>query len=101
MNLYDFGSPVALSVNFLDPSQTPPVPIDPTTVKLRVLDPNNAEQVITQSSFVHPSVGQFNFTVTCLVAGVWFYRWEGSGNIEAVADSLFVITSTKFADAAA
>jgi|SRR6516225_5925474 hypothetical protein len=100
MNLYDYGSPVTLSVAFTDPTQTPPAPVDPTTVKLRVLDPSNTEQIITQN-FVHPAVGSFSFGIVCLLAGVWFYRWEGSGNIDAVADSLFVITSTKFTDAAA
>jgi hypothetical protein len=98
MNLYDYGSPVIVSVSFLDQTVTPPVPINPVTVKLRILDPNNAEQVIT-SGFTNPAVGQFNYTISCLVAGVWFYRWEGSGNIQAVADSLFVITATKFVDA--
>jgi hypothetical protein len=101
MNLYDYGSPVTVSVAFTDPTQTPAAPIDPTTVKLRILDPNNNEQVISGASFIHPAVGNFSFTVICLVAGVWFYRWEGSGNINAVADSLFVITATQFKDAAA
>jgi hypothetical protein len=99
MNNYDAGSSVTLAVSFLDQSQTPAVPINPVTVTLRVLDPNNNEQVIT-TGFTNPNVGQFSTTIDCSVPGVWFYRWEAAGNIDAASDNLFVINSTPFTDAA-
>ena len=99
MNNYDAGSTVTLAVSFLDQTQTPPAPINPVTVTLRVLDPNNNEQIIT-AGINNPNVGQFNTTIDCLVPGVWFYRWEAAGNIDAAADNVFVINSTPFTDAA-
>jgi hypothetical protein len=99
MNNYDAGSTVTLSVSFLDQTQTPPAPINPVTVTLRVLDPNNNEQIIS-TGFTNASVGQFSTTIDCLTPGVWFYRWEAGGNIDAASDNLFVVNSTPFKDAA-
>ena len=99
VNVYDFGSQVICESGFTTP---PPasVPTDPTTVTLRIMNPAGVEQVVAMGSMTHVSAGVFTFAVTCLVAGVWTYRFEGTGALVAVQDVNFVITSSIFPDAA-
>jgi len=93
-NSYDLGSAVILTGAFADISGNATAP---TNVRLRVEDPTATETVYT--SFSNPSLGVYSYTLICLTAGVWRYRWEGDGAVTAVADAAFVVTSTAFADA--
>jgi len=95
-NCYDAGSSVVLTAQFTLPDGT--TPADPTTVKLRVLDPNGVETTPTPTK---NSVGNYSTVINCLTPGVWFYRFEGAGAVTATMDNNFSIAATPFADAAA
>lgn len=95
-NCYDLGSAVLLTATFT--GQDGVTPADPTTVTLRVKDPNGVETTPTATKM---STGVYEYTFTPLVAGVWFYRFEGAGVVTAVMESNFVVAASMFADAAA
>jgi hypothetical protein len=102
MNTYDYGSTITLGANFALASGTP---ADPQTVTLRYLSPTNIpgvgqETIINQAQMQHVSQGAFTYTLTVLMVGVWYYRFEGLGGCNAVQDGVFCVASTPFSDAA-
>lgn len=97
MNSYDFGNAIVMSSAFTDSNN---VPTDPTTVTLRIMDPSGVESIFTTPQLTHVGTGVFSLTFPCLKAGVWYYRFEGTGACVATQDNQFVITSTTFPDAA-
>jgi hypothetical protein len=98
MNTYDFVAPVVVESTFMNPASG--APTDPTIVRLRIMDPTGVEQVITTASLTHVSTGVFSYTVPCLKAGVWYFRFEGTGACVAAREGQFVVTSSICADAA-
>ena len=97
MNCYDYGTAVMMTAAFSDGSGNP---LDPGTVTLRVLDPNGGEQVFTTGQLSRTAPGAYQYTIVPMVAGAWFYRFEGSGQCTATADSVFNVSDTPFTDAA-
>lgn len=96
MNLYPVGSSVLLSSAF---QTTAGVPVDPSTVTLRVKDTlTNTEQIFTTSQLTHVSAGVFQYAIVCMKYGVWFYRFEGTGAAVAVQEGNFTVTSSQFPD---
>ena len=93
-NCYDFGSVVQLSALFYADDGT--TLADPNTVTLRIMDPNGIETTPTP---LHVSTGTYQYNMTAMVPGVWYYRFEGIGAVTAVYDANFVVASTVFADA--
>lgn len=52
------------------------VPTDPTGVTLTVTDPTGAQ---TTPSTTKLSTGKYTATISCTLAGLWTYEWDGSG----------------------
>lgn len=72
---------------------------DPTTITLKVRDPNGIETpyVFGSSAIVKDSVGKYHFDLGPLtVAGRWFYRWIGAGSIVAAAEGSFAVNKSAF-----
>ena len=88
MNTYDIGSMVQLTALFTDTSGST---VTPSSVVVRVKDPNGT--VGTYTPKAQPD-GSFAYGYTTSVVGVHYYRFEGSGNIVAVADGTFNVTQS-------
>ena len=91
MNIYDIGNVVNLTADF---TTSEGIPIDPSTVALKVLPPGGTIQTYTGAQLTKVSTGVYTYGVLGNVAGIWLYRWEGSGNITAASDSSFKIVAS-------
>jgi hypothetical protein len=66
------------------------VPADPTAVTLTVTDPTG---VTSTPSVTHVSTGTYTANVACTLAGVWLYKWAGTGTASDVAEGTFTVTT--------
>jgi len=66
------------------------VPTDATTVTLTVTDPTGATSTPANS---HTGTGTYTATVACTIAGVWLYKWVGTGTASDVAEGTFTVTT--------
>lgn len=92
MQVYAIGSAVNVSVTFKD--QVTDLPADPTTVKLRVMNPFEVEAIYTALS--HPSLGRYQFILYPLIPGIWKYRFEGVGAVVAAGERRFEVIYSSF-----
>ena len=97
MNTYQPGNMVTLSVQFTT-NATPPVPQDPSTVTLRVTDPNGVEIDYTYAlgQVTKNSVGNYSMGLDVLTTGYWNYRWEGTGTVYAAQETRFLVAQSLF-----
>ena len=97
MNTYLIGNAARASVRFIN--ATTGAATDPTTVVLRVKDPVLTVTVYTygvDAILVKDSVGNYHLDIPLNSAGVWRYRWEGTGTNQAAAESQFTVTASTF-----
>jgi hypothetical protein len=80
MSLHDIGDAVRL---FIDFKTLAGAAADPTTVTLTVQAPDGTT---TTPAHSNPSTGRYEAVVTLDQAGVWVYRWEGTGVIDAAEE---------------
>lgn len=59
-------------------------PKDPTLVTLRTRSPSGVFVVTTREALANPSTGTWTHTVLADEAGVWHFRIEGAGIVDAV-----------------
>ena len=99
VNGYQPGNIVVMNIQFTN-NATPPVPADPTTVTLRVIDPRGVETDYSYSSgsgvLTKNSVGNYSYSLEVLLAGLWNYRFEGTGVVIAAAEKMFQVYPSKF-----
>lgn len=95
INTYQPGNVVTVSVLFTN-NATPPVPADPTTVTLRVTDPNGVETATTGGTLTKNSTGSYSYSFEVLTNGYWNYRWEGTGAVVAANESRFLVSKSVF-----
>ena len=97
MNTYQPGNVVVMTVQFTN-SATPPVPADPTSIALRVIDPSGVETDYTYlaGDLTKNSVGNYSYPLEVLLFGRWKYRFEGKGAIIAAAENLFQVSPSNF-----
>jgi ferredoxin-NADP reductase len=72
------------------------VPIDPTTVRFSVRDPNGTVTTYlygTDVQIVKSSTGNYYVDVNGNSDGYWVYRFYSSGTGQAAAESGFYVTS--------
>jgi len=86
-NLYDPGSKIRLSVRFTVAS----VLTDPTGVSVKVKDPAG---VVTTYTFgggqvIKDSAGNYHRDITPATPGRWYYRYIGTGAVEATTEDSF------------
>ncbi len=87
-NFYDRGDVVRLSANFTNISNSP---TDPTTVVLRIKQPDATVSVVNYpgGDIVRDGTGQYHYDLSIAEAGDWYYRFEGSGAVQAASETLF------------
>lgn len=93
INKYDVGTVVTLSAAFTIASNS--APVDPTTVIVRVRTPDGNVQTFTPE---HDSVGAFSYNFQTTQAGYHYYRFEGSGNLNAPKDGTFITVDSPTLD---
>ncbi len=67
---------------------------DPSTILVKVKDPIGAETTYTYGVDVNvtkASTGVYNATLTPAIAGLWWYRWEGTGALIAQDEASFTV----------
>lgn len=85
----NIGDPITVTVTFTVAG----VPTDPTAVVLTVRAPDGAQ---TTPVTTNPSVGVFEAIVTPDQAGIWTYRFTGSGAVVAVQEGSFAVEPSLF-----
>ena len=91
-NLYDVGDLVRIS----GPFTVAGVATDPTTVTLKIKDPsgNVATYTYALAEIIKDSVGNYYKDIIIDEAGYWYYRWEGTGTVQA-ADEKYLFVHTQ------
>lgn len=87
---YDVGDLVRASATFrgLDG-----VAADPTAVVGKYRDPSGN---ISTASVTQDSVGGYHFDIDVDEAGTWYYRFAGTGAIQAAGEKSFVADTSHF-----
>ena len=73
--------------------------VDPDTVIFKFKDPNGTIITYTygvDSELVKDSVGIYYVDIDIDSDGIWFYRFEGSGNHQAAGEAKFSIKQSEF-----
>jgi len=92
MNIIDIGNERSLDVNFTDVNGNP---IDPTTITLRVRDPDGTQEVFTYPTQVQRSgVGAYFYIYKFTDYGIYSYRYEGDGAAVAAGDNQIQVTNS-------
>ena len=88
---YIQGSLVRLGITFFDINETPS---DPTTVTLKIENPDKAVSEVTfaDAQVVRVSTGVYTYNLYLNVPGKWSYRWEAGGAVMAAAESFLRVT---------
>lgn len=95
-NVYVPGMDVLLSGAFFNVSGAP---VDPTTVTLKVRKEGvgiTTYVYLTDAFVTRTSVGVFYRKYTPASAGVYFYRWEGTGALASAYEGMFIVNETNF-----
>ena len=93
-NTYELGNVVILSAQFV--ASRPTVPVDPSSVNCRVLDPTGAEKHYTAAQLTRTGAGAYYVPVLPTIVGTWSYRWEGTGAVVAAHDNTFMVSPSSF-----
>lgn len=91
------GAVVRLEAAFTDDDG---IAVDPSTVRVRYKPPSSAEVALTYNvnlELVRDGVGMYHADIASTEAGVWNYRWEGTGVAQAVAEAQFRVAASVFA----
>lgn len=97
-NAIDIGDAVRLSVVFKTLSTM--VALDPSTVVLKVEKPDGTEvqyQYLTDGSLIKDSVGNYHLDYVVTQGGMHYYKWIGSGNMNAAEEGSFLANTSRFA----
>lgn len=89
INTYDIGDAITLSGDFtLSGTATAP-----TAVVLRLKHPNGSAGTVAASA---TATGSYSGTVTAGTAGAHFYRFEGTGTVQAAGERRFEVRRSEF-----
>lgn len=95
VNTYDASTTVRLRSGFTVAQSGDPA--DPASVKLWVSDPSGTITEYTEAEMTHESTGVFYMDVVLDMVGVWTYKWQGLGGVEAASpDIRIIVDKTKF-----
>lgn len=91
---YDKGDRIRLSASFTSNS----VAADPTAVVLKVKDPsgNIATYTYALAEVTKSATGNYYKDISIDESGEWYYRWEGTGAVEAADESRFIGDESEF-----
>jgi len=93
MASFDIGDRITLRASFVNLTG---IPASPTTVICKVKDPTGAVTIYSGISILNPSVGLFTHDYSIVQEGTYYYRFEGTGIIEAAAESVFLVKDSQF-----
>jgi len=95
MATYSILSLAQLSVTF---TTVAGVPIDPTTVTIKVRDPLGTETsyLYGSSAVTKASTGIYQLLVSLTRAGLWYYRGDGTGACQATGENVLTVAPTQF-----
>ena len=89
---YDIDTQIQVSVSFANTFTG--APADPSTVTLYLTDPHGNAQTLV-GPIVRDGVGQYHYTFTPAVSGVWTYKWQGTGAVIITSpDTQFTVRSS-------
>lgn len=83
---YDEGSPVRMVGTFKDING---ILVNPTTVIVRVKDPTGA---VTLPAVENDNPGIYHADIVASIPGNYYYRFESTGDLVAVADAQINVT---------
>lgn len=92
---YDTGDLVRLSVAFTVSAAA----TDPTIVRVKYINPSGTQMTKiygTDVEVVKDSTGNFHIDISPTIAGVWRYRWEGTGTAQAAGEAAFEVRPSVF-----
>lgn len=96
MNTYDIGDKVRIQGAFSDLSGAA---VDPTTVECSVREPDGTITTYAwpaDPEVVRLAVGEFAFDLPVDAAGVWAYRFAGTGPGHAAGERQFAVRRSYF-----
>lgn len=94
-NYYDKGDAVRLNADFKQGG----VFADPTTVSLYVQDPDEVESTLIYTitgSISRLSTGKYYYDLEVGKTGMWYYKYEGTGNVNQTAEAAFIVKRSEF-----
>lgn len=89
VNEYDLGDLVRVSATFTNSTGTP----TNTTVTLRVRKPDAS---VTTPTAVSDGSGAYHYDIAVDQPGIWFYRFEGTGAVQAASEAEFTVAKSQF-----
>lgn len=89
VNTYDIGDVVVLTATFAVDG----TPTNPSTIACQVKDPNGTETTPTPTN---PSSGVYEVEVEPTTAGLWHYRFAGTGGAKAAEEHAFEVRRSAF-----
>lgn len=95
MNLYTAGQLVSVRASFLDQDDAG---VDPTGVVFRVRSPAGVTTSYvyeTDEEVVRTGSGRYRIDVEAALPGLYFYRWEGTGVGQGVAEGGFRVEASR------
>lgn len=95
VNTYDVGQEVRSDVDFTVAG----VLTDPTTITFMFLDPSGTTTTWVfgvDPEVVQDGVGEYHADWTLDEEGGWYYRWEGTGTLDASAERYLEVRDSKF-----
>ena len=93
---YDVGDSIRCSVEFKD---TDDVLIDPTSISFKLKLPSGSIVTYvygTDAQLVKDSTGKYHVDVDISSAGIYYYRFIGTGAVKAAGESKFSIKTSNF-----
>lgn len=64
---------------------------NPTTTSLRIKKPDGTVTVVNQASLTNSSAGIWTYDITIDAAGIWRYRFDGTGAVAAAEEDFFYV----------
>lgn len=95
MNSYPLGAVVRVTGTFA----TNGVGDDPATVQAKVRQPNGSITTYTYGSstgIYRDGIGVYHVDISTTLAGVWSYRFVGSGTGQAASEAEFFVQASDF-----
>ena len=89
-NTYDVGDKVRITGTFKNTAGTD---TDPSTIVGKYKDPRGSE---TTASTTNSATGIYFFATSISAEGTWFFRFTGTGTIEAAGEGRFHARDSKF-----
>lgn len=89
MPIYQPGDTIELTTEFRDPDTE--ALVDPTDVTLEVVDPTGVTTTYPAAQITRVSLGLYLREIVAAIAGMYRYRWTGTGSAAGVDEGEFTV----------